>query len=94
MHRNPNDYLAGQKRAYLTNLKPTLELVKSFEYFLYEQVFSSNGVIPFLDDVPVLHSLRTPKKLYNSSVFRERKMDTLARNGLLNLSFFNLLREE
>ena len=53
MHRNPNDYLEGQKRAYLTNLKPTLELVKSFEYFLYEQVFSSNGVIPFLDDVPM-----------------------------------------
>ena len=37
---------------------------------------------PFLANVPILYPLNTPENLWFSGVFREYKMETLARNGL------------
>ena len=37
---------------------------------------------PFLANVPILHPLKTLENLCFTDVFREYKMETLARNGL------------
>ena len=37
---------------------------------------------PILANVPILYPLKRPENLWFSSVFREYKMGTLARNGL------------
>ena len=40
-----------------------------------------NLIKPFLDTVPILHSLKTPEAFWFSGVFRGYKMGTLARDG-------------
>ena len=46
--------------------------------------FRESGVLnPFLANVPILYHLKTPENLWFSGVFREYKMRTLARNGLI-----------
>ena len=63
---------------------------------VYNQLFKIKFQIiaislhPFLANIPILHSLKTPENQRFSGVLRECKIGTLARNELLIFKLFRL----
>ena len=62
---------------------PKLYFQQLFIQNLLDCKFLSQQINPFLANVPFLYLLETPENLWFCVVFREYKMGTLTRNGLM-----------
>ena len=82
---------------YLSNRNQSIDLQsKSVDWFLYDRDLSHKRVnkLPLFNQLNsvlvnalILYPLKTPVNFWFSSVFREYKMGTLVRKGLITKSF-------